>query len=165
MKACPTKAIRVRGGKATRVGTRCIDCGECIRVCPKGAIKAVTTWSGKAELSPYSVVGASPVLYAQFGNEVMPNDILLALRKIFNYVYDQAYAHELYSAVTELYIKGNRGKEEARLASDFSCVSGGEPADSPAISLPVETPPSLYTPKGDCSPGDEETVQAKEDLR
>jgi ferredoxin len=113
MKACPTKAIRVRGGKATRVGPRCIDCGECIRVCPKGAIKAVTTWSGKAELSPFSVVGASPVLYAQFGNEVMPNDILLALRRIFNYVYDQAYAHELYGGVTELYIKGNRGKEGA----------------------------------------------------
>jgi ferredoxin len=113
MKACPTKSIRVRGGKATRVGDRCIDCGECIRVCPKGAIKAVTTWSGKAELSPYSVVGASPVLYAQFGNEVMPNDVLIALKKIFNFVYDQAYAHELYNAVTELYIKGNRGKEEA----------------------------------------------------
>jgi len=113
MKACPTKSIRVRDGKATRVADRCIDCGECIRVCPKGAIKAVTTWSGQAELSPYSVVGASPVLYAQFGNEVMPNDILIALRKIFNYVYDQAYAHELYNAVTELYIKGNRGKEES----------------------------------------------------
>jgi len=113
MKACPTKSIRVRDGKATRVGDRCIDCGECIRVCPRGAIKAVTTWSGQAELSPHSVVGASPVLYAQFGNEVMPNDILIALRKIFNYVYDQAYAHELYNAVTELYIKGNRGKEES----------------------------------------------------
>jgi len=113
MKACPTKSIRVRDGKATRVADRCIDCGECIRVCPKGAIKAVTTWSGQAELSPYSVVGASPVLYAQFGNEVMPNDVLIALRRIFNYVYDQAYAHELYNAVTELYIKGNRGKEES----------------------------------------------------
>ncbi|MCU0595495.1 MAG: 4Fe-4S binding protein [Desulfobacterota bacterium] len=113
MNACPTKAIRVRNGKATRVGSRCIDCGECIRACPKGAIKAVTTWSGEAGLSPYSVVGASPVLYAQFGNEVMPNDILIALRKIFNYVYDQAYAHELYNAVTELYIKGKREKEEA----------------------------------------------------
>ena len=113
MKACPTKSIRVRDGKATRLGDRCIDCGECIRVCPKGAIKAVTTWSGQAELSPYSVVGASPVLYAQFGNEVMPNDVLIALRRIFNYVYDQAYAHELYNAVTELYIKGNRGKEES----------------------------------------------------
>jgi len=113
MKACPTKSIRVRDGKATRVADRCIDCGECIRVCPKGAIKAVTTWSGQAGLSPYSVVGASPVLYAQFGNEVMPNDVLIALRRIFNYVYDQAYAHELYNAVTELYIKGNRGKEES----------------------------------------------------
>lgn len=113
MKICPTKAIRVRDGKATRVQAKCIDCGECIRVCPKGAVKAVTTWSGEVELGPYTVVGASPTLYAQFGNEVLPNDILLALRKVFHYVYDQAYAHEIYNAVTELHIKENRGKEGA----------------------------------------------------
>jgi iron only hydrogenase large subunit-like protein len=110
MKACPTKAIRIRDGKATRDERKCIDCGECLRACPKGAIKAATTWSGKVELSPYSVVGVSPVLYAQFGNEVMPNDVLLALRKIFGYVYDEAYAYELFSAATELYIKGKRGR-------------------------------------------------------
>jgi iron only hydrogenase large subunit-like protein len=113
MKACPTKAIRIRDGKATRDERKCIDCGECLRACPKGAIKAATTWSGKVELSPYSVVGVSPVLYAQFGNEVMPNDVLLALRKIFGYVYDEAYAYELFSAATELYIKGKRGRAGA----------------------------------------------------
>ena len=33
VKRCPTEAIRVRDGKARILGERCIDCGECIRIC------------------------------------------------------------------------------------------------------------------------------------
>ena len=33
LKRCPTEAIRVRGGRAHIIDERCIDCGECIRVC------------------------------------------------------------------------------------------------------------------------------------
>ena len=36
LKRCPTEAIRIRGGKASIIGERCIDCGECSRVCPQG---------------------------------------------------------------------------------------------------------------------------------
>jgi len=42
IKFCPTKAIRVKNGKARIFEDRCIDCGECIRRCPKGAKKAVS---------------------------------------------------------------------------------------------------------------------------
>jgi len=113
MKACPTKAIRVKDNRVARIEGVCIDCGECIRVCPRGAIKAITTGSGASRISPYTIISASPVLYAQFGEDVMPNDILLALRKVFKYVYDQAYTHELCNVATELYIRENRGREDA----------------------------------------------------
>ncbi len=42
MRACPTRAIRVRNGKAKLIDELCIDCGECINVCPSGAIVALT---------------------------------------------------------------------------------------------------------------------------
>ena len=42
LKRCPTEAIRVRGGSAHIINERCIDCGECIRVCDYHAKVAVT---------------------------------------------------------------------------------------------------------------------------
>ena len=88
----------------------CIDCGNCIRVCPKGAIKAITTGSDALKMNRYTIVNVSPVLYAQFGEDVMPNDVLLALRKVFNYVYDQSYTQELFNVATDLYISETRKK-------------------------------------------------------
>lgn len=113
MKACPTKAIRIKDNRVACIEAVCIDCGECIRACPRGAIEAITTGSGASRLSPYTIISTSPVLYAQFGEDVMPNEILLALRKGFKYVYDQAYTHELCNVATELYIRENRGKDGA----------------------------------------------------
>jgi len=113
MKACPTKAIRVPDLKVAKIVGTCIDCGECIRACPQGAVKAITTGSDPSKLSRYTIISASPVLYAQFGEEVMPNEVLLALRRSFKYVYDQAYIHELYNVAVELHVKENRGKEGA----------------------------------------------------
>ncbi len=38
MNVCPTRAIRIQGGKAMLIGDRCVDCGKCYNVCPVGAI-------------------------------------------------------------------------------------------------------------------------------
>ena len=105
MKACPTKAIRVRGDQKARMEGFCIDCGECIRYCPRGAIAAVTTGVDPAKLGKRSILSLSPVLYAQFGLETSPERVLAALRKVFRLVYDQSRNHEIYSAATELYLQ------------------------------------------------------------
>ena len=76
MKACPTKAIRVRGGLA-RIEGVCVDCVECVRVCPRGAIKELTPEYTTLKNGDLYVVSPSSVLYSQFGGDFLPNDILL----------------------------------------------------------------------------------------
>jgi iron only hydrogenase large subunit-like protein len=106
MKACPTKAIRVRERKAVIMGERCVDCGECYRVCPHDAVVPLTTSFSDLAKFNYKIAVPSPSLYTQFGMEVMPNQILLALRKIgFDYVYDEAWMCEMVNAAIEEYLR------------------------------------------------------------
>ena len=42
LKRCPTEAIRIRNNRASILNERCIDCGECIKVCANHAKVAVT---------------------------------------------------------------------------------------------------------------------------
>ena len=110
MKACPTRAIRVKEGVA-RIEGICINCGECILVCPKKAVKAVTTGEDISDIARYAIMIVSPVLYSQF-EDMMPNEALLALRRAFQYVYDEGYTNELCNLATELFINENRLKED-----------------------------------------------------
>ncbi|MGD8228943.1 MAG: [Fe-Fe] hydrogenase large subunit C-terminal domain-containing protein [Desulfobacteraceae bacterium] len=113
MKVCPTKAIRVKAGKACLEGV-CIDCVECVRVCPRGAIKAVTPEDFDLEESGNYVVSASTVLYSQFGEHVLPNDILLGLKRMgFRYVHDQSYTSEMFSFALGVHIKQRRKKADS----------------------------------------------------
>jgi Na+-translocating ferredoxin:NAD+ oxidoreductase RNF subunit RnfB len=115
MKACPTKAIRIKDGKACIEGV-CIDCCECIRVCPRGAIQAITSESFDLTKKDNIIVSPSTVLYSQFGEDILPNDVLLGLKRMgFGYIHDQSYTSEIFNLAVELYIKENRERSDAPL--------------------------------------------------
>ncbi|MFO7985197.1 MAG: [Fe-Fe] hydrogenase large subunit C-terminal domain-containing protein [Desulfatiglandaceae bacterium] len=112
MKVCPTKAIRIRKGVAQIKGI-CINCCECIRSCPRNAISPTGFQDENLSRSDQLVVSPSTVIYSQFGPDYLPNDILLALRKMgFGYVHDQSYTSELFNFAIELYIKEHRRKKD-----------------------------------------------------
>lgn len=110
MKGCPVKAIRVRNGKAIINKERCIDCGECLRVCQYDAVVPITTSSADLNKFRYRVAVPSPVLYSQFGQHVMPNEILSVLKELgFDFVYDEALMCEMTSGAIEEYLDDNKG--------------------------------------------------------
>ena len=81
MRVCPTQAIRVRHQHAVMLEDRCIDCGECIKVCAKSAIVSLTESATALGQHESTVAIPSPALYTQFGGEVTPGTILQALRE------------------------------------------------------------------------------------
>ena len=105
MHVCPTQAIRVRGRKATLLRERCIDCGECVRVCPNRAIAAQTSSFSDFARFKCTVAIPSPVMYSQFGKDVPPSAVLGALRRVgFNDAYDVACASESVSIAIQEYL-------------------------------------------------------------
>lgn len=108
LKRCPTEAIRIRDGSAVINSTRCIDCGECIRVCHHKAKRA--DYDSLDDMSLYKVTAAlpAPALYGQFDNLTSADFVIDGLYAMgFDYVVEVAAAAELVSACTRLYL--NRG--------------------------------------------------------
>ncbi|MFH1092455.1 MAG: [Fe-Fe] hydrogenase large subunit C-terminal domain-containing protein [Pseudomonadota bacterium] len=89
--ACPAKAMRVRNDKARILSELCVDCGECLRVCPNNAVVPLAMSYKDTIKFKVSAALPTPVLYTQFGDDTYPNEILLALSKLgFDYVFDVA---------------------------------------------------------------------------
>jgi Pyruvate/2-oxoacid:ferredoxin oxidoreductase delta subunit len=113
LKACPTRAIRIRSRKSLCLVDRCIGCGACIRVCGQGAIKAVVGSPERIGQGHVAVAIVSPLLYAQFPN-VMPKDVLLGLRRMgFNHTIDSSIFLEMYQCAAVEFIRRNRSERIA----------------------------------------------------
>ena len=82
LKRCPTEAIRVRGGRAHIISERCIDCGECIRVCSYHAKVAVTDPLSSISGFRYKIALPAPSVYGQFHDLKSISQVLNGLKQM-----------------------------------------------------------------------------------
>jgi iron only hydrogenase large subunit-like protein len=98
LRHCPTEAIRVRGGRAHIIDERCIDCGECIRICDYHAKVAVTDDISAIRGFPHAVAIPAPSLYGQFKGLKSISPVLDALKAIgFEEVFEVARGADIVS--------------------------------------------------------------------
>lgn len=85
---------------------RCIDCGECIRVCPNKAKKAIYRKFESITGYKWKIALPAPTLYGQFENLEDIDYVLQGLLDMgFDDVYEVSRAAELVSAYTRRYLK------------------------------------------------------------
>lgn len=82
IRQCPTKALRIRGGKASLRKDWCVDCGACLRACPVNAIyveqeafEEIFGFDCRAVLFPAALVG-------QFAETYSEREIVAALHAL-----------------------------------------------------------------------------------
>lgn len=93
---CPTQAIRVIDGKASIIEARCIDCGECLKVCPFKAKGAQTDSLDRLKEFKYTIALPAIPIYGQFPLEYDINKIYNGFLQMgFNDVFDVAHAADL----------------------------------------------------------------------
>jgi Fe-S-cluster-containing hydrogenase component 2 len=111
MRACPTAAVRIRRERAVKLADRCIDCGECIKVCPRGAIVPLTDHLADLSKFSYRVAIPSPALYAQFDPEMSPQVVSQALKQCgFDDVEGFSAACDAITMAMEFYLGEHRGQ-------------------------------------------------------
>ncbi len=100
---CPTEAIRVRKGRAHILDERCIDCGECIRICDYHAKVAITDSLEDLKLFKYNIALPAPSLYGQFRGLTDVGVVLTALKQLgFDDVFEVARGADMVArAITE----------------------------------------------------------------
>lgn len=114
---CPTKAIRVRDGKARIIANKCVDCGNCYKACPVSAIQIghddlnmIFNYSVRVLLIPSVLIG-------QFTEKAIPSGIYRALKEIgFTHVF---HVENSVSMILEAYRELSRRETVRPLISSF----------------------------------------------
>jgi iron only hydrogenase large subunit-like protein len=108
---CPTEAIRVVEGKAVLTPERCIDCGECYRVCPYSAVGVRQDDFEKIYNFKYRVALMPAVFSAQFPDKITYQQIYKGLISIgFTHVYETENSVDFLIKPYNDYINGREDK-------------------------------------------------------
>ncbi len=78
LRACPARALRLRGGRPEVLEHLCLDCATCISSCPTGAMTMTGTVSSLETLKGAALVVPPPVL-VQMGPNVTPRQVMSIL--------------------------------------------------------------------------------------
>jgi iron only hydrogenase large subunit-like protein len=118
MNVCPTGALRVRSGKAELYNERCVDCGECYRVCPVSAISVEQDDFNKIFNYKHRVALVPEILFGQFPENVSKGIIYKALKRIgFSEIFEVEHAAEILKKATSEYMENS--DQERPLISAF----------------------------------------------
>jgi Fe-S-cluster-containing hydrogenase component 2 len=111
MRICPTAAVRIRKGRAVKLEDRCIDCGECIKACPRRAIVPLTDQMTDLNKFDLRVALPSPALYGQFDPPVPPGILAAALKRCgFDDVQPLSPACDATMVAIEVFLAEYRGQ-------------------------------------------------------
>jgi hypothetical protein len=82
MQVCPTQAIRIIDGHADIMPERCVDCGECYRVCPMRAICVKDDGLSFVSGDAYRIALVPSVFIGQFPSKHTASEIMDAVKQI-----------------------------------------------------------------------------------
>ncbi|MBQ3792201.1 MAG: 4Fe-4S binding protein [Clostridia bacterium] len=109
LRRCPTEAIRIRDGHAQINASRCIDCGECIKVCTHHAKKATCDSLEDMRSFKHTVALPAPALFGQFNNLTSADYVIDGLYRLgFDDVFEVSSAAEMVSSYTRMYLKNEK---------------------------------------------------------
>ena len=80
--ACPTQAMRVRGGRPSVLEHLCIECAECVGACATGALSIRDEYTSLDDIKRRDemLLVVPPALLAGCGSKYRPAQVLAALR-------------------------------------------------------------------------------------